>query len=156
MGPGDWPAVRAIYEAGIATGDATFETAVPSWDEWDGAHLSDHRLVARAGDEVVGWAAVSPVSDRCAYAGVVESSVYVRPDWQGRGVGRRLLEALVAATDEAGIWTVQAGIFPENRASLAVHRSCGFRAVGVRERLGRMAGRWRDVVFLERRSPVVS
>lgn len=156
MTPDDWPAVRAIYEAGIATGVATFETAAPPWDAWDAAHLAEHRLVARDGDgTVVGWAAASAVSDRCAYAGVVETSVYVDPVAQGRGIGRRLLAELVASTEAAGVWTVQAGIFPDNEASLRVHEACGFRRVGVRERLGRLDGRWRDVVLLERRSPSV-
>ena len=150
-----WPAVRAIYEQGIATGDATFETAAPTWEAWDAGHLAGHRLVAAAGGRVVGWAALSPVSDRCAYAGVAEASVYVAADAAGRGVGRALLGRLVAGAEDAGIWTVQAGIFPENRASLALHRRCGFRTVGVRERLGRLDGRWRDVVLLERRSPLV-
>ena len=151
----DWPAVRAIYEEGIATGDATFETAAPSWAAWDRAHLAGHRLVAAIGGRVVGWAALAPVSERCAYAGVAEASVYVAATAAGRGVGRALLERLVEAAEAAGIWTVQAGIFPENTASLALHRRCGFRTVGVRERLGRLDGRWRDVVLLERRSPRV-
>jgi L-amino acid N-acyltransferase YncA len=152
----DWPAVRAIYEEGIATGDATFETAAPSWAAWDRAHLAGHRLVAAVGGRVVGWAALAPVSERCAYAGVAEASVYVAAQATGRGVGRALLEGLVGGADAAGIWTVQAGIFPENTASLALHRRCGFRTVGVRERLGKLDGRWRDVVLLERRSPVVT
>jgi phosphinothricin acetyltransferase len=147
----DWPEVRAIYEAGIATGDATFETAVPSWEEWDATHLSEHRLVAREHGGLVGWAALSPVSTRCVYEGVAENSVYVAPSAAGRGVGRALLSALVESAERAGIWTIQAGIFPENAASLALHARCGFRVVGVRERLGRHNGRWRDVVFLERR-----
>jgi L-amino acid N-acyltransferase YncA len=150
-----WPAVRAIYEEGIAGGDATFETAAPAWAAWDRGHLPGHRLVATRDGRVVGWAALSPVSDRCAYAGVAEVSVYVATAAAGRGVGRALLDRLVAGAEAAGIWTVQAGIFPENRASLALHRRCGFRTVGVRERLGRLDGRWRDVVLLERRSPLV-
>ncbi|HEX5879171.1 MAG TPA: GNAT family N-acetyltransferase [Actinomycetota bacterium] len=150
-----WPAVRAIYEQGIASGDATFETAAPTWEAWDGGHLAGHRLVAAAGGRVVGWAALSPVSERCAYAGVAEASVYVAADAAGHGVGRALLERLVAGAEAAGIWTVQAGIFPENQASLALHRRCGFRTVGVRERLGKLGGRWRDVVLVERRSPLV-
>jgi L-amino acid N-acyltransferase YncA len=150
-----WPAVRAIYEQGIATGDATFETAAPTWESWDAGHLAGHRLVADAGGRVVGWAALAPVSERCAYAGVAEASVYVAAEAAGRGVGRALLDRLVAGSEAAGIWTVQAGIFPENRASLALHRRCGFRTVGMRERLGRLDGRWRDVVLLERRSPLV-
>jgi phosphinothricin acetyltransferase len=152
--PADWPAVRAIYEAGIATGDATFETAAPTWEAWDAAHLPGHRLLATDGDRVLGWAALAPVSDRCAYAGVAEDSIYVAPQAQGRGVGRALLDALVASAERAGIWTVQTGIFPENRASVRLHQACGFRVVGVRERIGRLHGRWRDVLLLERRSPI--
>jgi L-amino acid N-acyltransferase YncA len=151
--PADWPAVRAIYQAGIATGDATFETAAPTWEAWDAAHLPGHRLLATDGDRVLGWAALAPVSDRCAYAGVAEDSIYVAPQAQGRGVGRALLDALVASAERAGIWTVQTGIFPENRASVRLHQACGFRVVGVRERIGRLHGRWRDVLLLERRSP---
>jgi L-amino acid N-acyltransferase YncA len=154
--PEDWPAVRAIYEAGIATGDATFDTAAPTWAAWDAAHLADHRLVARLDGRVVGWTALAPVSDRCAYAGVAEVSIYVAPDAQGRGVGRALLGAVVASAERGGIWTLQSGIFPENQASIRLHQACGFRVVGVRERLGRMHGRWRDVVLLERRSPIVT
>jgi len=156
LGAGDWPAVRAIYEAGIATGDATFETDVPDWAAWDAAHLADHRLVARVDGTVVGWVALAPVSDRRAYAGVAEDSIYVAPDAQGRGVGRALLAAVVASAEQGGIWTVQTGIFPENQASVRLHQACGFRVVGVRERLGRLHGRWRDVLLLERRSPAVT
>jgi L-amino acid N-acyltransferase YncA len=152
----DWPAVRAIYEEGIAGGDATFETAAPAWADWDRGHLARPRLVATLSGRVVGWAALSPVSERRAYAGVAEASVYVATAAGGRGVGRALLERLVAGAEAAGIWTVQAGIFPENTASLALHRRCGFRTVGVRERLGKLDGRWRDVVLLERRSPLVA
>jgi L-amino acid N-acyltransferase YncA len=152
----DWPAVRVIYEAGIATGDATFETTAPDWPVWDAAHLADHRLVARLDGWVVGWAALAPVSDRCAYAGVAENSIYVAPEAQGRGVGRALLTAVVASAEQAGIWTVQTGIFPENHASVRLHEACGFRVVGVRERLGQLHGRWRDVLLLERRSPVIA
>ena len=154
--PDDWPAVREIYEAGIATGDATFETAAPGWQVWDATHLADHRLVARDGGRVVGWTALAPVSDRCAYAGVAEDSIYVAPDLQGRGVGRALLSAVVASAEQGGIWTVQTGIFPENQASVRLHQACGFRVVGLRERLGRLQGRWRDVLLLERRSPVIT
>jgi L-amino acid N-acyltransferase YncA len=154
--PEDWPAVRAIYEAGIATGDATFETAAPDWPAWDAAHLADHRLVARFHGRVVGWTALAPVSDRCAYAGVAEESIYIAPEAQGRGVGRALLTAVVASAERGGIWTVQTGIFPENQASLRLHEACGFRLVGVRERLGQLHGRWRDVLLLERRSPAIA
>ena len=157
MRPADWPAVAAIYTEGIAHGDATFETEVPSWERWDAAHLAAHRHVAEhaKSGHVLGWTAVVPVSSRCAYAGVVEHSVYVAADGRGRGVGRALLAALVDSTERAGIWTIQSGVFPENQASLALHRAAGFRVVGIRERLGRMHGRWRDVVTLERRSRVV-
>lgn len=156
MRPEDWPAVRAIYEAGIATGNATFETTAPDWPAWDAAHLADHRLVARLNGRVVGWAALAPVSDRCAYAGVAEGSIYVAPEAQGRGVGRALLGAVVASAERGGIWTVQTGIFPENQTSIRLHEACGFRVVGVRERLGRLDGRWRDVLLLERRSPAIA
>ncbi|WP_097274939.1 GNAT family N-acetyltransferase [Streptomyces sp. TLI_55] len=149
--------VLAIYQAGIDGGDATFEETAPTWDVFDATRLAEHRLAALDGDgRVLGWAAVVPVSDRCAYAGVVEHSVYVDPGARGRGVGLALLQALLAATDAAGIWTVQSGIFPENTASLALHKKAGFRVVGTRERLGRHHGRWRDVVLVERRSPAVA
>ena len=151
----DWPAVRAIYAAGIAGGRATFETAPPTWERWDAAHLAHARLVAVLEGDVVGWAALSGVSGRCVYAGVGEVSVYVDPAAQGRGVGRALLQGLVDAAEAAGMWTLQAGIFPENAASLALHARCGFRVVGRRERLGQLRGRWQDVMLLERRSPTV-
>ena len=155
MTAGHWPAVRAIYQEGIATGDATFETVAPTWEAWDRSHLPDHRLVARRDGRVVGWAALSPISDRCAYAGVAENSVYVAATAVRQGVGRALLSELVRRAEAAGIWTVQTGVFPENTASLALHHDCGFRSVGVRERIGKLDGRWRDVVLLERRSPLV-
>src|SRR4029450_112154 len=140
MQPGHWPAVRVIYEAGIATGNATFETTAPEWPAWDAAHLADHRLVARADGRLVGWTALAPVSDRCAYAGVAEDSLYVAPEAQGRGVGRALLAAVVASAERGGIWTIQTGIFPENQASVRLHQACGFRVVGVRARRGGAAG----------------
>jgi phosphinothricin acetyltransferase len=152
MRPEDWPAVHAIYGEGIASGDATFETETPSWEDWDAAHLREHRLVARRGEEIVGWAAVVPVSGRCVYAGVAEHSVYVAAIARGRGVGRQLLEALIASTELVGIWTLQSGIFPENVVSLRLHQACGFRVVGTRERIGHHHGRWRDVILVERRS----
>jgi L-amino acid N-acyltransferase YncA len=155
LGSEHWPAVARIYAEGIATGDATFETEVPSWERWDAAHLPEHRLVALDREEVVGWAAVVPVSDRCVYGGVVEHSVYVAEGARGRGVGLLLLERLAASTEAAGIWTIQTGIFPENEASLRLHERAGFRVVGRRERLGRLHGVWRDVLLLERRSRVV-
>jgi L-amino acid N-acyltransferase YncA len=159
MTPQDWQAVRAIYLEGIATGNATFETDAPDWEKWDRGHLPDCRLVARKGGRpfgrVVGWAALSPVSGRCVYAGVAEVSVYIAEAARGQGVGKALLQALVEDSESHGIWTLQAGIFPENTASLALHKSCGFREVGRRERIGQMDGVWRDVIFMERRSQVV-
>jgi phosphinothricin acetyltransferase len=155
MVPADWDAVREIYREGIATGHATFETEAPSWERWDAAHLASGRLVAVEGDQCLGWAALSRVSDRCVYAGVAEVSVYVAARARGRGVGRQLLGALVAASEAAGIWTLQAGIFAENQSSLALHAGCGFRVVGKRERVGQLKGLWRDTLFLERRSTVV-
>jgi phosphinothricin acetyltransferase len=150
----DWPAVAAIYEDGIATGDATFETDVPTWDRWDADHLPEHRLVAELEtDGVCGWAALSPVSERCAYRGVAEVSVYVAAAARGRGVGRVLLNALLEGADRGEIWTVQAGTFPENTASVRLHLACGFRVVGTRERIGNLKGAWRDVLLLERRRP---
>jgi L-amino acid N-acyltransferase YncA len=150
----DWPAVSAIYADGIAIGDATFETEPPAWERWDRGHLARPRLVADLDGRVVGWAALSAVSDRCAYSGVAEDSLYVARGLQGRGIGRALLQRLVEHAERAGIWTLQCGIFPENAASVRVHEHCGFRVVGVRERLGKLDGRWRDVLLLERRSPV--
>ncbi len=149
-------AVLAIYQLGIDERNATFETTAPTWQAFDAAKLPGHRLVALDDDgRVLGWAAVVPVSDRCAYAGVVEHSVYVHPDARGRRVGLALLTALIASTEAAGIWTIQSGVFPENTASLALHQRAGFRVIGTRERIGRHGGRWRDVVLLERRSPSV-
>ena len=148
-------AVLAIYQAGIEEGNATFETRVPGWDDFSAARLPGHRFVAIASGQVAGWVAASAVSGRCVYAGVVEHSVYVDPAARGRGLGRRLLDALIASTEAAGIWTIQSGIFPENTASLAVHQAAGFRVVGTRERIGCHYGRWRDVVLVERRSPVI-
>ncbi|MER5354815.1 N-acetyltransferase family protein [Kitasatospora sp. NPDC002551] len=148
--------VLGIYQAGIDGGNATFETRAPSWEHFDGARLTDHRFVALDGaGRVLGWVAVGAVSDRCAYAGVVEHSVYVHPDARGRGVARMLLEALIASTEAAGIWTIQSGVFPENAASLAVHARAGFRVIGTRERIARHHGTWRDTVLIERRSPAV-
>jgi phosphinothricin acetyltransferase len=150
--PSDWPAVRAIYLEGIATGNATFEKSAPDWEKWDSGHLHACRLVARHGDAVTGWAALSPVSGRCVYAGVAEVSVYAAASARGKGIGRKLLAALVGASEAEGLWTLQAGIFPENEASIALHTSAGFRIVGVREKIGCMDGVWRDVVLMERRS----
>jgi L-amino acid N-acyltransferase YncA len=153
--PSDWPEVAAIYWDGIRSGLASFEVDVPSWDDWDAAHLSDLRLVAESAGEIVGWTALSPASSRRAYRGVVEESVYVADRWRGKGVGRKLLDAIVARSEAAGIWTIQTSIFPENRASVALHLRCGFRIVGVRERVAKRDGLWRDTLLLERRSGVV-
>jgi phosphinothricin acetyltransferase len=149
----DWPEVARIYAAGIATGNATFETQVPSREAWDAAHLAEHRFVALDGGRVVGWVALSPYSDRECYRGVADVSVYVDPAVRGRGVGRALLGHLVAESERAGVWTLQAGIFAENSSSLVLHLHCGFRLVGVRERIGKLGGVWRDVLLLERRAP---
>ena len=151
----DWPAVEDIYWDGMRGGLATFETEVPSWESWDAGHLRDHRLVADLMGEVVGWAALSPASKRRCYSGVVENSVYVARQAQRLGIGRALLAGLIAGAETAGIWTIQTSIFPENRASLALHERCGFRVVGTRERVAKRDGIWRDTVFLERRSEVV-
>jgi phosphinothricin acetyltransferase len=152
MEEGHWERVSEIYVQGIASGNATFETEAPSWEEWDEGHLSECRFVAVSDGRILAWAALSPVSDRCVYAGVAEVSVYVADEAQGQGIGTRLMEALVSGAEELGIWTLQAGVFPENDASVRVHTSAGFRLVGRRERLGQMNGLWRDVLLLERRS----
>ncbi|MEU9086525.1 N-acetyltransferase family protein [Streptomyces sp. NPDC048357] len=148
--------VLAIYQAGIDEGNATFETTAPTWQAFDAGKLAEHRFVAIAADgKILGWVAASTVSDRCAYAGVVEHSVYVHPAARGQGVASALLTALIRSTEAAGIWTIQSGIFPENRASLALHQRCGFRVIGTRKRIGRHHGVWRDVILLERRSPLI-
>ena len=155
MRDADWEAVRAIYLEGIATGNATFETESPDWEDWHSHHLPEPRLVARAGRRVLGWAALSPVSQRPAYAGVAEVSVYVAGQTRGAGIGKALRRELVEQSESAGIWTLQASIFPENSASIAIHSSCGFREVGYRERISSLNGLWRDTVIMERRSKVV-
>jgi L-amino acid N-acyltransferase YncA len=152
MADTDWPEVRRIYLEGISTGNATFEVEAPSWDRWDAVHLRDCRLVACDGAAVLGWAVLSRVSARRVYAGVMEVSVYVSESARGNGVGKALMTALIEASERAGIWTLQAGIFPENVASIKLHKSCGFREIGRRERVGKMGDRWRDVVLMERRS----
>ena len=154
MNNSDWPEVVVIYQKGIETADATFETKAPDWPDWDAAHLPEPRLVARIGNKVIGWAALSPVSDRCAYTGVAEVSVYVNPAFSRQGVGSALLHQLVAESEKIGIWTLQAGIFPENQASIILHHRLGFRTIGVREKLGKLNGVWRDVILLERRSKI--
>ncbi|MGH9763612.1 MAG: GNAT family N-acetyltransferase [Blastocatellia bacterium] len=154
MNPSDWDQVRSIYIEGLATGNATFETEAPSWEKWDANHLRDCRLVARTKDTLLGWAALSPASSRTVYAGVAELSVYVPEASRGKGVGRELLRSLIAESERIGIWTLQAGIFPENTASITLHLNNGFREIGRRERPGKLKGVWRDVVLLERRSRV--
>ncbi len=156
MLPDDWPAVRSIYLEGIATGQATFETRAPLWEEWDANHLQFGRLVARDDDRVIGWAALAPVSRRKVYSGVAEVSVYVAGDSRGKGIGRALLERLIADSEQNGIWTLQASVFPENAATIALHRACCFREVGRRERISKLSGVWRDTILLERRSQFVS
>lgn len=155
MGAAHWNAVRAIFQEGIDGGMATFETEAPDWATWDAAHRPDCRLVALDQGQVVGWAALSPISWRPAYAGVAEVSVYVARRCQGRGIGRHLLAALIEASEDAGIWTLQAVVFAQNEASVATHRAVGFREVGRRERIARLRGVWQDTVLLERRSPRV-
>jgi L-amino acid N-acyltransferase YncA len=154
MEAADATQVLAIYQAGLDTGQASFETTAPAWEEFDASRLPGCRHVAAdaATGQVLGWTAATAVSDRCVYAGVIEHSVYVRPGQHRRGIGAALLAALIASADEAGIWTIQSGVFPENTASLRLHQRAGFRTVGIRERIGRHHGRWRDVVFIERRS----
>ena len=151
----DYPQIRDIYLEGIATGHATFETQAPDWEGWDGKFMRTCRVVAERDGEVLGWAALSPVSDRCAYGGVAEVAVYVADRARGQGTGTVLLHALVQSSEEAGLWTLQAGIFPENVGSVRIHEKCGFRVIGTRARLGKMGDQWRDVLLMERRSEVV-
>jgi phosphinothricin acetyltransferase len=155
MTPADWDSVRAIYLEGIASGQATFEVAAPTWEQWDAGHHVFARFVARSGGTVVGWAALSPVSRRCCYAGVAEVSVYVRAAQRGQGIGRQLLQAIIADSERHGIWTLQGATFPENTASRQLQQSCGFRELGRRERIAQQHGVWRDTILTERRSPVV-
>lgn len=159
MQPTDWEAVRSIYKQGIATGNATFESDAPDWAKWDDSHLPDCRFVARSGAGIVGWVALSPASDRCVYCGVAEVSLYVDAQHRRRGIGTTLLRSAIEQSEKAGIWTLQAGIFPENKGSISLVQRHGFREVGRRERIGKMtfgdlAGVWRDVVLMERRSTV--
>jgi phosphinothricin acetyltransferase len=153
--PEHWPAVKTIYEDGLATGQASFQTSAPSWEEWDRSHLMHSRLVALDGDIVAGWAALTAVSGRCVYAGVAEVSVYISTSHRGQGVGKALLDTLITESEANGIWTLQAGIFPENTASIRLHQGAGFRQVGIRQRIGKMADRWRDTALLEKRSEKV-
>ena len=152
MEPVDWQAVRTIYEEGIATGNATFETGAPSWEVWSARHHPFARVVAVENNVVVGWAALSPVSVRPVYAGVAEVSVYVGARYRGQGIGAELMQAIIQTSEDNGVWTLQAGIFPENHASIRLHLQHGFRQVGIRERIGLLAGVWRDVALFERRS----
>lgn len=151
----DWDSVKTIYEKGIATGNATFQTSAPSWEEWDSSHLSTCRIVAEENEQLIGWAALTPVSSRCVYAGVAEVSVYVDPERSGKGIGFALLEKLVTMSEAEGIWTLQAGIFPENIGSLRIHEKAGFRVLGTREKIAKQNGVWRDTVLLERRSNTI-
>lgn len=148
----DWKAVSRIYEEGIATGMATFEKEIPSWEEWDANHLKSCRIIAKIDDEVVGWAALSPVSSRCVYGGVAEVSVYVAENSRGKGIGRILMNRLIIESESEGFWTLQAGVFPENKSSIKLHEKSGFRIIGFRERIGQLDGVWKDNVLLERRS----
>jgi phosphinothricin acetyltransferase len=159
MKPEDWEQVRSIYLEGIATGNSTFEADAPDWDKWNCAHLREHRLVVRVGDSVIAWTALSPVSTRCIYSGVAELSIYVAAKHRGKGIGSTLLKAIISSTEEAGLWTLQGGIFPENTQSLSLLKKHGFKVVGRRKRIGKMtygdfAGTWRDVILVERRSAV--
>jgi L-amino acid N-acyltransferase YncA len=149
-----WPGVKHIYEQGIATGHATFQTAAPEWKEWDKSHISSPRLVMMEGIKVLGWAALTAVSGRCVYAGVGEVSIYVASEAQGRGIGKQLLAQLIRESEQQDFWTLQAGIFPENKASLHIHEQLGFRILGIRGKIGKMNGVWRDTVLLERRSKI--
>jgi phosphinothricin acetyltransferase len=155
MEQGDWENVKQIYEEGIATGVATFELAAPGWEQWNNAHLAFARLVAVEDNVVVGWAALSPVSGRCVYGGVAEVSIYVSPKYHGKGIGRRLLQDLVVESEANGMWTLQAGIFTDNVASVKLHESAGFRIIGYREKIGKLRDTWKDNFILERRSRVV-
>jgi L-amino acid N-acyltransferase YncA len=147
-----WFAVQSIYEEGIATGNATMETKCPEWESWDAAHTTHSRWVAIENNEVLGWAALSPVSERCVFAGVAEVSVYVSKKVQGKGIGLKLLEKLITSSEQAGIWTLQSGILDQNEASLKLHQKAGFRVIGYREKIGQLNGKWRDINLLERRS----
>lgn len=150
-----YPDVKRIYEQGLATGNSTFQTSAPDWHEWNSSHLADCRIVALADNGVAGWAALTPVSGRCVYAGVAEVSVYVDENFRGKGFGTKLLEALIRESESHNLWTLQAGIFPENTASIRIHEALGFRKVGYREKIGKLNGVWRDTVLLERRSHTV-
>ena len=151
----DWTAVKNIYELGIATGIATFETAAPTWEQWDNNHLALGRLVAVSNQAVIGWAALTPISNRCIYQGVAEVSIYIHPDYRGKGIGKLLLKNLVFESEKADIWTLHSAIFRENIGSIALHKKIGFRMIGYREKIGKLNGIWKDNVLMERRSQVV-
>jgi len=151
----DWDVVRSIYFEGIATGDATFEKNPPSFEEWDSSHFHDCRIIAKRGNQIIGWAALSSLSTRCVYVGVAEVSIYVSASCRGEGIGEVLLNALIEASENAGIWTLESSMFPENEASIRLHKSCGFREVGFRERIGELDGKWRNTILMERRSEVI-
>jgi len=155
MLPADWEAVKQIYEEGIATGNATFQQQAQNWEEWNNDHLSHSRIIAKEDGTILGWAALTGVSGRCVYAGVAEVSVYVSDKARGKGVGKKLLQKLIEESEANNIWTLQAGIFPENIASIKIHNASGFRTLGVRERIGQMNGIWRDTVLMERRSKTI-
>jgi L-amino acid N-acyltransferase YncA len=154
MQPEHWPSVKKIYEEGIATGNATFQTTAPEWAEWDADHVKKSRFVAIENDVVLGWAALTAVSGRCVYAGVAEVSVYVAAAARGKGIGKKLLQELITTSEENNFWTLQAGIFPENESSIKIHEDCGFRIIGRREKIGKMKNSWRDTLLLERRSTI--
>lgn len=149
-----WPAVARIYEAGIATKNATFQTEAPDWEDWDKSHRKDCRLIARIDDKIVGWAALSPVSSRCIYSGVAEVSIYIDPAYRQQGIGDQLMAALIKESERNGVWTLQSGVFPENTGSMKLHHKHSFRTIGIRERIGKIDDTWRNVAFLERRSKV--
>jgi|SRR5450432_765699 L-amino acid N-acyltransferase YncA len=155
MEPHHWNEVRRIYEEGLSTGNATFQTSAPEWEEWDKAHIESSRLIALDNGQMVGWTALTPVSSRCVYGGVAEVSIYVADSARGKGVGKILLKELIASSEAGNFWTLQAGVFPENIASIKIHEASGFRVIGKREKIGRMDGIWRDTILLERRSKTV-
>ena len=155
MHPEDWPAVSRIYKEGIATGFATFEKEIPSYVTWDKAHIKECRLIAFDGESIAGWAALSPVSSRCVYGGIGEVSVYIGNNHRGKGLGKQLLLTLIDASEKAGYWTIQSGIFPENKASIIIHEQCGFRLIGCREKVGKLDGVWKDNLIFEKRSTTV-
>ncbi len=155
MTSNDWKDVARIYDMGIATGHATFETETPSWEAWNNSHIKECRLIATENNQIVGWAALSAVSSRCVYGGVAEVSLYVDTGCTGKGIGTKLLKSMIEESEQEGFWTLQSGIFPENIASLNIHKKLGFRIIGIKEKIGKMNGMWRDNTLLERRSKIV-